>query len=179
MDRLDSFDLGTLYWFGSQHRPWLDRLAANLSLLGDFRTLMAFTLLSAVAFLAVRRPRQAGTLVACGLLAWLLEWGTKLLVHRPRPDMAWRLIDLPNEYSFPSGHALASMAIYGAFALLLAPLFPRRPLRFLVLTLGFLLPLLIGLTRPYLGVHYPTDVFAGWCAGLACALLAGEIGNKS
>jgi undecaprenyl-diphosphatase len=82
------------------------------------------------------------------------------------------LIPLPGDKSFPSGHALNTMADFGVIALTLSHRLKRRALRRFVIGLGFGLPLLIGISRPYLGVHYPSDVIGGWTAGLACAFLA-------
>jgi undecaprenyl-diphosphatase len=172
MDSLEAFDLGFLYWFGHLHRPWLDRAAEVVTPLGDPWVLFGVGVLSVVGFLAARRPRGAAVMAVTGILAWLLEWMTKLFVCRQRPDVVWRLIRLPNEFSFPSGHALVGMAMYGALGLILSRHVRPGVLRWLVAASGIVLGLLIGLTRPYLGVHYPKDVFAGWCAGLACALLA-------
>jgi undecaprenyl-diphosphatase len=136
--------------------------------------LFAVGALSVVGFLAVGKRRAAGVIAVTGILAWLLESMCKEFVRRQRPDVAFRPreIPLPHEFSFPSGHALVSMAMYGALGLLLSRYLRPGKWRWLVAASGIGMGLLIGLTRPYLGVHYPMDVFAGWCAGLACALLA-------
>jgi undecaprenyl-diphosphatase len=175
---LEAFDLGTLYFFGSLHRPWLDHAVLTWTHLGDLRTLALVAVFAALLFGAFRRPRAGGALVAAGLLAWALEWGVKRLVGRPRPQVAWQLLAPPDDPSFPSGHALCSMAVYGGLGLLLSRATRRRWLRALLGGAGIALGVSVGLTRPYLGVHYPLDVVAGWCAGLACALLAYEAGAR-
>lgn len=73
--------------------------------------------------------------------------------------------------SFPSGHAMLSATVYLTLGALLAQLAERKRLKLYVLTVALLLSFLVGLTRVYLGVHYPTDVLGGWVAGLAWALL--------
>jgi undecaprenyl-diphosphatase len=174
MNALEAYDLGTLYYLGSLHRPWLDEAARAVTWLGNNGTLAVVVVLAALAFVLLRRRRAGLAIVAASLAAWGLEYGVKRLVGRPRPDVAWRLIDLPASPSFPSGHALVSMAVYGTLGLLIAREV-RRPWRYAVVAVGFALPIVIGLTRPYLGVHYLGDVIAGWVAGLACALTAGSI----
>jgi undecaprenyl-diphosphatase len=171
MDFLEAFDLGTLYWFGSWHRPWLDPVMVLLTHLGDFAILAVVCVAAAGCFLLARRPRVAGLLLACWLLSELLQWSIKPFVARPRPDVVWRLVPLPDSFSFPSGHALVAAAVYVALALVASGHLRRPALRVLVIAAGLLVGLLVGLTRVYLGVHYPIDVIAGWCAGLALALI--------
>jgi undecaprenyl-diphosphatase len=104
--------------------------------------------------------------------------GVKALVGRPRPDVPWRLIALPTSSSFPSGHAADSMTAYASLALIAGRRLRRRWLRVLALVLGLALPLLVGFTRVYLGVHYGTDVLAGWAGGLTLALLAAWVDRR-
>ena len=154
MDFLQPIDLGALYWFRSWHRPWLDTLMFNLTTLGDAPVLAVLAPLLALALALTGRVRTASlflgaVFLGAVLLGFVLEQGAKAWVDRLRPEVAleeW--ITRPDSGSFPSGHALNSMTVYGGFALLL------------------------GITRLYLGFHYLTDVLAGWYGGLACALLA-------
>jgi undecaprenyl-diphosphatase len=174
MEALQAHDLGILYWFGSLHRPWLDAVAKALTHLGDHGVMTAVVLTATGVFLWLRKWRLACILVLVSLLALGVEYGAKLIVQRPRPDVAWRLIPLPNEWSFPSGHSLCSVAIYGCIGMLTAEVVTGRWRR-RAIAAGFGMGILVGLTRPYLGVHYPLDVFGGWTAGLACALLGGAL----
>jgi undecaprenyl-diphosphatase len=169
---VEGYDLGVLYWVGSWHRPWLDPVVVQLTLLGSLAFLTTVVLAVGALFVLRRRPVRAAALAGAGVLAWAVESAVKALVGRPRPAVAWRLVELPNEPGFPSGHALCSMAVYGALALIVARSLHSRVARGLVIAGGFGLAVLVGLTRIYLGVHYPVDVLAGWTAGLACALLA-------
>jgi undecaprenyl-diphosphatase len=73
--------------------------------------------------------------------------------------------------SFPSGHAMGSAVTYLTLGALLARTQPRRHIKIYVLTVAVLLTLMVGISRVYLGVHWPTDVLAGWCAGSAWALI--------
>ena len=87
----------------------------------------------------------------------------KLLFHRARPDLN-RLIEIGG-YSFPSGHATNAMTFYGSLAFLLWSHIPTRQGRTILIVFSASMIFLIGLSRVYLGVHYPSDVIAGYCAG--------------
>jgi undecaprenyl-diphosphatase len=174
MEALQAYDLGMLYAFERLRRPWLNPVVVRLTHLGDYAVMIGVVVAVAGMFLLLRRPRLGSILILVALLALGVERGAKLVVQRPRPDVAWRLIPLPNEPSFPSGHALCSMAIYGCIGMLAAEVVRGRWRR-VVIVAGFGMGVLIGFTRPYLGVHYPLDVLGGWTAGLACALLGGAL----
>jgi undecaprenyl-diphosphatase len=77
--------------------------------------------------------------------------------------------------SFPSGHAMSSAAVYLSLGLLLAKIHHRRREKIYILAAAMLLTFVVGVTRVYLGVHYPTDVLAGWMAGIAWALACGFV----
>lgn len=126
----------------------------------------AWVLLSlTVAWLLVRRlPRLAVYAGVTGAGAWVLSSGTKVLVDRARP-----LVDLPvasaSDASFPSGHALGSTVTYGVLLLVFLPAVPPRWRRAVVVAVAALV-LVVGVTRIALGVHYPSDVLAGWALGV-------------
>jgi undecaprenyl-diphosphatase len=178
METPHAYDLGMLYFFGSLHRPWLDPIARTFTHLGDYPVLIGVVLVAAGVFLLLRQRRLALVVVVTALLSLGVEWGVKLVVQRPRPEVTWALIPVPHEPSFPSGHALCSLAIYGCIGLLAARLISPR-WRKLPVALGVGLGVLVGLTRPYLGVHYPLDVLGGWIAGLACALLGSTLAGAA
>jgi undecaprenyl-diphosphatase len=175
--RLEAYDLGMLYWFNSWRSPWLNSTLTTLTHLGDAITLVSVSVLGAGLLLWLRRPRLAAVLVGIGLLSWGLEWSVKRMVDRPRPDLAARLAEPPDNPSFPSGHALCSMAIYGTLALMLGRV--RRRWTPWLLAAAVCLSLVIGLTRVMIGVHYPFDVLAGWLAGLLCLALAHALAGRS
>lgn len=168
---IQAADEGTLYWFENHHSSLGNAVMEFCTRLGDPVTVIAVAVAAAVLFLAARQRRTALVMLA-SLLGLGICVALKYAIGRERPDVAWRLIEPPHSPSFPSGHALNSLAIYGTLALLASRRIPWRVISGLVLLAGFLLPLAIGVSRPYLGVHYPSDVLAGWTAGLACALLA-------
>jgi undecaprenyl-diphosphatase len=94
----------------------------------------------------------------------------KLLVGRPRPEIVSHLTQV-STLSFPSGHATMSAVTYLTLGLLAARFLPRRIAKIYVVALAVVLTFLIGVSRLYLGVHWPSDVMAGWCAGFAWASL--------
>jgi undecaprenyl-diphosphatase len=165
----DGFDLGALYWFGPHHRPWLTALMKAVTTLGNPPVASVLMALAVFTLALFGRARTAACFVVAVLCGLLLSEAAKFGVHRPRPDVAWRAIALPHSGSFPSGHSFIAMALFGGLALI-GP--RRRPVgvRALAAVAGFGLAFLIGISRPYLGVHYPTDVLGGWTLGLACAL---------
>ena len=94
----------------------------------------------------------------------------KVSLHRERPSIATHLTEVWSS-SFPSGHAMISAATYLTVGMMLAGTQQSRRVRIYVVSLAVALTILIGVTRIYLGVHWPSDVVGGWCAGAAWALL--------
>jgi undecaprenyl-diphosphatase len=121
--------------------------------------------------LAYRKKWQAFTQVAFGIAgAALLNLILKTLFERDRPHL-WQWIVHESSYSFPSGHATMTAAL--AFTLML--LAWRTKYRYVAVVGGICYMILIGLTRMYLGVHYPTDILAGWCVSLAWVLIVATV----
>jgi undecaprenyl-diphosphatase len=101
---------------------------------------------------------------------WLLNHVLKELFGRARPDVVPHLREVLT-LSFPSGHAMTSAAVYLTLGALLMRISKRRLTKFYCMGAAMLLTALVGASRVYLGVHYPTDVLAGWLLGLSWALL--------
>lgn len=117
---------------------------------------------------AIGRGRQATLLAIGGLSAELVSSLLKLLFQRPRPALFYQLIPAEN-YSFPSGHAFVATVFYGLLAAILMSAYPRY--RSGIVGATAVIVLLIGLSRVYLGYHYPSDVMGGWaCAAVWLAL---------
>lgn len=151
--------------------PWLEEVMRDLTALGGTAVLTMVTL-AAIGFLAIaRRPRAAlavGIAIATGIvLSTLLKLG----YDRPRPELVPYGARVYTA-SFPSGHSMMSAVVYLTLAALLARVLTRRRLRVYVIGLGIAVTLLVGVSRVYLGVHWPTDVLGGWTLGAAFALLA-------
>lgn len=150
--------------------PALTSAAVALTWLGSAYV----TLGGAAAYAGWRWMRQdrarAAWVVAVIVGGRLLAEAIKVAVSRPRPDFAPYPVPV-SSFSFPSGHATNSMLAYGALALAMAP--PRH--RPAVLTAAVILSIAVGLTRPYLGVHWPSDILAGWMLGGAVLVLAWSV----
>lgn len=172
MEQIQAVDADTLAWFANHRSTAGNEMMKFCSLIGDKETATAVAFVFVLTLYFLAGTRTALVMLVASVLALGLGQSAKYLIQRERPDVSWRLIPRPHTSSFPSGHSLNSMSIYGTFALLTARHLRRRTLAMLVLLIGFALPLIIGTSRPYLGVHWPSDVLAGWTAGLTCALLA-------
>lgn len=150
--------------------PWVEGTMRDLTALGSNVVLLIFT--SAVAvFLAVRRQSHALALVVVSTGGgFILAQALKLVFSRPRPDLVPHLAVVSSS-SFPSGHSMFSAVVYLTLGALLSQLVEERALKAYFLGVACFLTFVVGLSRVYLGVHYPTDVLAGWSAGLAWALV--------
>lgn len=142
--------------------------ARDLTALGSF-TLAALTTLTAAGFLVLCQRRRVAVVLALsaggGALACML---LKELLGRPRPDAALHLT-VVHSPSFPSGHAMMSAVVYLTIAAIVADVLPTLRLRMYAFAVAVGATALVGASRVYLGVHYPTDVLAGWLAGLVWA----------
>ena len=152
--------------------PWKTALRAamlDLTALGDNATLVIVVAMVS-GFLMLARQRQlALLLVAASATGGLLTTALKLLFDRPRPDVVAHLASFGTA-SFPSGHAMNSAVIYLTLAGLVALAVPTLRLRVYILCCAVALTSAIGLSRVYLGVHWTTDVVAGWIAGSGWAV---------
>jgi undecaprenyl-diphosphatase len=164
-------DESVLTWMAGHRTETLDRIALDVTALGNTATLFVLVL-SVSIFLWLTRHRLSVYLLFVAVAGGAaLNWALKDVFGRPRPDIvAWGVDVLSN--SFPSGHSMAAVIAYGSVAYLGGRLEPTRALRWTTWTLAGLLILAIGLSRIYLGVHYPSDVLAGYVAGLAWTALA-------
>jgi len=115
------------------------------------------------------RVRTALFVLAATSAGIVLAGLLKQIYDRPRPSLVPHLVEVTSS-SFPSGHAADSAIVYLTLAALLARTVQERPLRIYIIGTAILLTLLIGVSRVYLGVHWPSDVVAGWTIGAAWAL---------
>jgi undecaprenyl-diphosphatase len=114
--------------------------------------------------------RTAAIVLATSASGALASEALKRVFARPRPSIVPHLRDVVSS-SFPSGHAMQSAIVYLTLAAMLMRIVDRRLTKIYVLTVAALLTLLVGISRVYLGVHYPTDVIGGWIIGFAWASL--------
>ncbi|MDX1656112.1 MAG: phosphatase PAP2 family protein [Candidatus Competibacteraceae bacterium] len=149
---------------------WIEEVGRDFTALGGMGVLTLLTLVVAGYLIMMRRyGATLLMLVAIGgglLASTLLKFG----FDRPRPDLVPHG-SIVYSASFPSGHSMLSAVTYLTLGALLARVQPRRRLKAYFLILAVLLTLMVGSSRIYLGVHWPTDVLAGWTAGAAWALL--------
>jgi len=149
---------------------WLPPMVLDITALGGVTILGLVTLVAAGYLFLMHRYGATALVIVASAGGGLISEGLKRGFARVRPDIVPHLI-VVESLSFPSGHSMAAAVIYLTLGALLARFTARRRIRIYVLGVSFGLTFLIGITRVYLGVHYPTDVLAGWAAGLAWALV--------
>lgn len=174
--RMDEWVLRSLRTPGNLAVPvgpaWLPGATRNLTSLGSLPVLL-LVVLAVAGFLALARLwRNLLLVLGASGGGLLLMLALKRTFERPRPTVVPPLL-LETSASFPSGHAMMSAVVYLTLGTLLAQLCTRWRERVYVFTVAAILTVVIGLTRLYLGVHYPTDVLGGWSVGLAWALASG------
>jgi undecaprenyl-diphosphatase len=172
-----AFDRAIIYALrtpGDPHRPigpdWLNTAAVDVTSLGSVTVLAIIVILVCGLFLSFRRWREAAALMLAsggGLVItnWLKDW-----FQRDRPPEILHAVQAINA-SFPSGHAMLSATVFLTLGALIAHFAERRRVRVYALTAAVILSVTVGCSRVYLGVHWPTDVLAGWCLGSAWALV--------
>jgi undecaprenyl-diphosphatase len=149
---------------------WLRTVALDITALGGPVVLSLVTATIAGFLLVIRRP-GAATLVGASIIGgMLLSTWLKDSFDRPRPELVPHIV-VATSASFPSGHAMLSAVTYLTLAGLLMRIQSGWPAKAYVLSMAVLLTVSIGASRVYLGVHWPTDVVAGWCVGAGWALL--------
>jgi undecaprenyl-diphosphatase len=147
--------------------PWVQEAARDVTSLGSIIVLLIITFAVAGFLFLTRKPGIAWLMLIAVLGGLVLNNLLKFVIARPRPDFVNHAARVFTT-SFPSGHATLSAITYLTIAALLARAYPSFTVYFLAL--AALLTALIGLSRIYLGVHFPTDILAGWCIGAAWAV---------
>jgi membrane-associated phospholipid phosphatase len=155
-----------LLWIHRHASPPLDAVFVVSWVFGTYLFSIALVLLAAAWHLARRQRREALAWVLVGLGVLLLTELAKAAFARPRPTL-WPWLLPTSGYAFPSGHALAGMAFYPLLGWLVLR---GRGLGGVGYLLGALFGVYVGLGRLYLGVHWPSDVLAGWILGAALSL---------
>jgi undecaprenyl-diphosphatase len=177
---MEAFDRFILLLFRDPADPdtvvgpaWMHEMVRDITALGSF-SLLGLIVLGVCAYLYLARMRSAALFVLVSVLGGtLLSTVLKMGYNRPRPDLA----TMSEQFtaSFPSGHAMLSAVTFLTLGALLARFAPTRRLQILSIGGALLLTLLVGLSRLYMGVHYPSDILAGWCLGSAWALLCSSV----
>ncbi|SFP69899.1 phosphatase PAP2 family protein [Sphingomonas rubra] len=164
-----AFDRAVLSAVRGAGPAWLRRAAIDLTALGGGTVLTLAVLAAATLLLVRRQPLVAAALVLACWSGGRVVQLVKDLVARARPDLADRLVPVTSA-SFPSAHAANSAIVYLTLAALAAQLTTDRATRRTLFTLAVLTTGAIGASRVYLGVHWPSDVVAGWSFGTLWAL---------
>jgi len=149
---------------------WLEGAVRDITSLGSTSVLVLVTTAVIIYLLLIRRPATALLMFVAVAGGQVLSSLLKFEVDRPRPDLVSHLVS-ETSLSFPSGHAMLSAVTYLTLGSMAARFLPGRTTKIFVLGLAILTTLLVGASRVYLGVHWPSDVLAGWCAGFAWAML--------
>lgn len=168
--------LGLMFWRRAPELTpagpqWLLEAVRDVTSLGGvlLRNLIAAGAVAALLFLRLRREAVLLTLTIA--LGWMVDWAIKVAVGRPRPTIVPHLTEAGGS-SFPSGHSFNSAVVYLAIALAFATLSARESVRLAVIGSALVLSLVVAWSRVWLGVHFPTDVVAGWLGGAGWAFLA-------
>jgi undecaprenyl-diphosphatase len=176
-----AFDHAVMLGLREAHDPsdplgptWLEEVARDITSLGGATVLVLLTL-AAVGYLLMRRKWSTAIFIALSVIGGTLtSTALKATFARPRPDLVPHAVHVTSA-SFPSGHAMLTMVTFLTLGAVLAEVQPNRRFKVYILSWAVLLSLLVGVSRVYLGVHWPTDVIAGWCVGSAWALLCGTV----
>jgi undecaprenyl-diphosphatase len=155
---------------------WVREVGIDVTALGSHAVVL-MVVFAVAGFLALRRLwRPMWLVLAASLGGMMLSAVTKELVGRERPDVVPHLREVMTP-SFPSGHATLAAAVYMTLGAVLAQIVSGRYTRLYCLLLPASVVIAVGLSRVYLGVHYPTDVLAGWALGLAWAVICWAVAN--
>jgi undecaprenyl-diphosphatase len=149
---------------------WMVSAALDITALGS-ATVLGLTVFAVAGFLLLQGLwRRALFVTIASLGGWFINEALKELFQRARPDIVPHLREVMT-MSFPSGHAMQSAVVYLTLGALSMHIAQRRLTKFFCMSVAMLATALVGASRVYLGVHYPTDVLAGWLIGLSWALL--------
>ena len=148
---------------------WLRELGRDMTALGGVAVLLLVTLGVAGYLLMIRKYHAMWFVLVATLGGLTVSTVLKEFFNRPRPDVD----HYSHVYtsSFPSGHSMMSAVVYLTLGSLLTRLVPHRHLKIYIILVALVVTCLVGVSRVYMGVHYPTDVLAGWAAGLVWAML--------
>jgi undecaprenyl-diphosphatase len=149
---------------------WVEAVFRDITALGGTTVIVLITA-AAIVYLLIEGKRGTALLVLAAIGGGtLVSQLLKGVFARPRPELVAHLVET-RSLSFPSGHAMLSAVTFLTLGALIARVQTRRRLKIYFLSLAITLTLMIGASRVYLGVHWPTDVLAGWCLGAAWAML--------
>lgn len=157
---------------------WLEEMARDVTALGSMVVLCFVTLAVAGYLLLLGKIRSTLVLLGSVTGGIVVSFAAKAGFDRPRPDLVPHGAEVYTA-SFPSAHSMLAAATYLTLAVMLSRIQSSRALKVYVVAVAVLLTIAVGMSRLYLGVHWPTDVLAGWAAGagwaLVCWMLASQL----
>ena len=156
---------------------WFEEAMRDITGLGSTIVLVMVTAVTIFYLLLIGRWRTALLVLVTVGGGQILSSLLKLGIDRPRPDLVSHLAEVQT-LSFPSGHAMMSAVTYLTLGSMLAGIVPGRATKIYVLGVAVLITLMVGVSRIYLGVHWPSDVLAGWCAGFTWAMLCWLVARR-
>lgn len=172
-------EMGLRFWrAGPELRPrgplWLLEAVRDFTALGGFllRHIVLIGAGGALVFLGLRR--EAALLVGTDVSGWAVCSLMKEAFGRPRPDIVPHLVEAGGS-SFPSGHSFNAAVVYIAIGLAFAAMSPRRTVRWTIIGAAAAMSMLVAISRVWLGVHFPSDVLAGWLGGAGWAFAASAL----
>lgn len=168
-----TLDQAALAWLYSAEQPQLRDFLRYFTLLGNWPAVVGVSVAAALWLLATGHRRAAILLLGITLIGRMLVEGMKLGVQRSRPDATDHLVEVYS-LSFPSAHAANSMILWLTIALLL----PQRKWRPAAVAAALLVSFAVGISRPMLGVHWPSDVIGGWAFGAAWVLVMVDLTGR-
>ena len=166
-----SWDERVNTWFVARRTPMLDTLTSYFTTVGTTVTVMAVALVSVIVLATRRLWREVGLIVIALSVEVVVFLATTLVVSRPRPTVP-RLDPSPPTSSFPSGHTAAAIALWVALAIVVTMHVRNAVVRTIVWVVAVGLPILVGLSRLYRGMHHPTDVMASLVLGVGAIVTA-------
>ena len=164
-------DNAVMNYVGTHRGPkWLEEVGRDMTALGGIAVLSLITLIVAGYLLSVRKFHAMWFMIVATFGGLLISTALKWSVDRDRPQVFEHRSHVYTQ-SFPSGHSMLSAVVYLTLGSLLTRLVPGYKQKLYVLTVALFLTFLVGISRVYMGVHWPTDVMAGWTAGLVWAII--------
>lgn len=149
---------------------WVEEAMRDITALGGFTVLTLITVVATLLLVFHRRRREAAIFAATIVLAQLSANWLKTFYERERPDLVAHG-SYVYSHSFPSGHSALAAAVFLTLATVVASVEPRRRTKALIYGLAAAVVAAVGVSRVYLGVHWPTDVLGGWALGTGWALV--------